>query len=230
EDTMHVTDNQILLYLTQYGLTEQKRQEFESHLIHCEDCNARIEHFSGLLSKVTTENRLECEQIEDDLIDYNFGDLDTSRMEQIKLHLDECESCRYLASRLKIAMAETNENHSRKSLSLPHKYQIMENVRIIKSKIGTIINLLISPLEPAPAFMGKNETRNLKRIQHSGGDLILNLNDYGMKASLLTLNNVELDFQISDECGLAIFSDFLPGMYHILIEGVQIKKLEYAQL
>ena len=224
---MHISDNNILLYLTQYGLTEQKRQNLENHFVHCEKCNERIEHFSKLLAKITAENRIECEQIENDLIAYQFNELDQTRRKEVEQHLRECENCQYIVSRLKGFPGGLKNNCPQDQLSTAVKSTVLEYIQNLKSKIGTVVTLITEPLTPAPAYLGKNNSRSVRKIKHAGGNIVLNVGEYGLKTSLLSLENIELDVQITDECGLAIFQDFLPGEYQIYMKGIKISNMKY---
>lgn len=224
---MHITENELLLYVTEYGLTEQKRQSVEKHINFCNSCQERLVENRSKINSFATENQLECDQVEADLVEYKLGELDKNREEEIKSHLAECENCRYLLSHLQPPTLPILDGTVSKRFPGFPKDEILSLIYQIKSSIGTFISLTIQPLEPTPVFLGEFHKNGAKKILHSGGDIILNINKKGKKVSLFSLHDLELDSQNSDEYGVAIFLDFLPGEYQIQVEDAEIKELQY---
>lgn len=222
---MHVNDYECILYLTRFGLSEEKRQELQQHFLLCDECHQKIEYYTGLIAKSNLENETECRQIENELVDYKMDEIDKSRKEKIDRHLGECEKCRYLFDRLNLYESEAEDSVEIKTRRTSKKEELLSHIKAFRDKIGSLISITLEPLQPAPAFLGKDKTEISHKIKHTGGDILVHLNKAGQKATLLSNDNRELDRRKSDEVGMVIFDDFLPGEYQIKVPGAQISKL-----
>ncbi len=223
---MHITDNQILLYLTRYGLTKEKREEIDNHLLTCVECNTKKEKFANLLAEMQQENKTECAEIENKLVDFLLGRLKGPQKQKIEAHLKTCDSCNFLYNRLDHRILTDVSTNSVPSYA-EQLYKKLENyLHQLKSTLMTVASLIIYPLEPAPAFLGR-QTRGLKEIHHDGGNLAINVGEADLNVHLYSTTAMKLETQKSDEFGTAIFDDFLPGEYLIQVDGYHIENIKY---
>lgn len=225
---MHITDNQILLYLTRYGLTKEKREEINNHLLTCVECNTKKEKYSRLLTDMQQENETECTQIENQLVDFRLGKLKESQIQQIEAHLKTCDSCHFIYNRLNFPILTDVKENSTPSFSEQLQKELEKYLHQLKSTLMTFASLILYPLEPAPTFLGR-PTRGLKEITHQGGNLVLNIGKTDHHVHLYSTNAMKLDTQKSDEFGIVTFNDFLPGKYQIQVDGYHIENIEYVK-
>jgi len=225
---MHITDNQILLYLTRYGLTKEKREEIDNHLLTCAECNTRKEKYSQLLAAMQRENKIECSQIENMLVDYRLDRLREAQVQKIEAHLETCDSCKFISERLNLGVLSDVREKSPTSLSDQIQNELEKLFHQLKSKLVTFAILIIQPLEPAPAFLGR-PTRGLKQLTHNGGSLVLNIGTAYQNVHLYSMTAMKLDSRKSDEFGIVTFDDFLPGDYQIQVDGYRIDNVEYMK-
>lgn len=226
---MHITDNQILLYLTRYGLTKEKREEIDNHLETCDECNAKKDKYFHLLAEMQNENKMACTQIENNLVDYRLEKLDEAQNQKIEDHLKTCDSCNFIYNRLNYNKLYDIQKSSPISFSEQIFNELEHYLQQIKSKLVTFANLMIQPLEPAPAFLGR-PTRGLKKITHHGRSIVLNIGEADHNVHLYSMKTIKLDTRKSDEFGIVTFDDFLPGDYQIQVDGYHINNIEYVKL
>lgn len=225
---MHITDNQILLYLTRYGLTKEKREEIINHLSTCVECNTKKENYSQKLAEMQQENKNECTQIEEKLADFRLGQLEKSQSHKIEAHLKTCDSCNFVYNQLDCrALADFKENPM-PAFAGQLQQKLEEYLLQFKAKLMTFASLILSPLEPAPAFLGR-PTRGLKEISHKGGRLIVDVGKANQNVHLYSMKKLKLGTQKSDEFGIVEFNDFLPGEYQIQVDGYHIENIDYAK-
>jgi len=198
-----LTDNQIILYLTVYGLTDIQKKIMDQHFTECDECNKRKKIYAVKLGKVLSDNRLECLTVEENIVDFFLGDVDTYLHKKIEQHLQSCETCKYLFE--KINQSPAPENYFQKIYSQ-------------FSKLPQV----------APSFLGSHP-RGTKKITHDQGDIILNVGCKKKEIKLFSTDNVELDSQKSDENGIVIFKDFIGGEYQVQLEGFEIIDIKYPK-
>jgi hypothetical protein len=225
---MHITDNQILLYLTRYGLTKEKREGIDNHLLTCAECNTRKDKYFQLLADMQRENKIECTQTENMLVDYRLERLSEAQIQKIEAHLETCDSCKFISERLNFGVLSDVKEKSRTSISDQIQNELERLLHQVKSKLVTFAILIIQPLEPAPAFLGR-PTRGLKQVTHNGGSLVLNIGGADHNVHLYSMNAMKLDSRKSDEFGIVTFDDFLPGDYQIQVDGYRIDNIEYMK-
>lgn len=222
---MHLTKTEIILYATQFGLTESQRQDVEKHLLLCEECTEMHQQCANEIKKMVKENELECQSIEDDMADYLLDDISPKRKLEIEQHLEKCDSCRFTLNSLKNFSLEPAEAHIPGKISISNK--LKRYLAELKDAFGTIANLTINPLPTAPVFLGKHTQPGLERISHNGGDICLNIQKPFQNVSLFSSEQMELKTLKSDEFGIVVFEDFLPGDYQVGIDGFEVKNVKY---
>jgi hypothetical protein len=228
EVEMHLTKSEIILYSTQFGLTDVQRQNAEKHLLLCEACSASQRQFADKIQRMVAENELECQAFENDMADFLLGELSLARNQAIQKHLEDCPRCRFVFHFVKKFLPADAADPAVGGVSMIKK--ISRYLAELKSTLGTIVNLSIIPLSEAPAFLGKHTPSGLTRISHTGGDICLNIPKPFKNISLLTPDFLELKTLKTDEFGIVVFKDYLPGEYQIGVEGFEVSDVKYLQL
>ena len=127
---MHLNNSEIILYTTQFGLTESQRYDVESHLLLCEECTSLQKQYANEIQAQITENELECKSIEDDFADYLLSDLSQDRQHMITQHLETCESCRFLFDSLKNFSADSQDGFCHKpNFPFRDNYQVSDRIK-----------------------------------------------------------------------------------------------------
>jgi len=211
-----------------YGLTDTQKKFMDQHFTECDECNKRKKIYAVKLGKVLSDNRLECLTVEENIVDFFLGDVDTYLHKKIEQHLQSCETCKYLFE--KINQSPAPENYFQKIYSqfskLPLKMrQFMDD---LQNQLATLAILTVRPLKVAPSFLGSHP-RGTKKITHDQGDIILNVGCKKKEIKLFSTDNVELDSQKSDENGIVIFKDFIGGEYQVQLEGFEIIDIKYPK-
>lgn len=214
-------DNQIILYLTAFGLTDAQKEMLEKHFDECDDCRKRKEIYANKIDRIIKQNRSECVTVEENLVDFFLGDVDDCLHEKIKQHLQTCESCQYLFEKLKQSPAPKNYSQTFHSQFSKLPFKMRDFIDNLQDRLATLAVLTVKPLKAAPVFLGSH-LRGTKNITHAQGDIIVNVGCKKKEVKLFSTNDVELDSQKSDENGIVIFKDFIGGDYKLQLEGFEI--------
>ncbi|MBN1350178.1 hypothetical protein JXJ21_12260 [candidate division KSB1 bacterium] len=223
-----LTDYQCILFLTEFGLNDIRRETFEAHFKSCTACSQKKEALQAQLQLADAGNRLYCIEIEENLVDYIVGDIDEKLGEKISSHLKKCFQCQYLYHKLiqsPLPDVKNNQDSSR-LMKLPEKLHTF--VEKLQRQLVTLANISIRPLNAVPAFLGSDESTG-KKISHINGDIILNVGEKNKEVKLLSPKNVELDAQNSDENGVVVFKDFIGGEYRVQVEGFEVVDIKYKK-
>lgn len=219
---MHLNENIILLYLSRYGLTTEKRQQIDEHLKTCALCSERIKQYYQFISRMGQDNQKECQEIETNLVAYHDGQLSDWDARAVDKHLQSCDCCRYLFKTLDQNLGNEWKAVPNRSTAIP---DLTDKIKHYLTKIGTLITLIIEPLDLAPVFLGQTSFGE-RSIEHPGGDLLLNLSQPGKKVRILSNKYFELDSRTSDASGLVTFDDLTAGTYLVQVEGHEITDLQ----
>ena len=240
-------DDQIILYLTRFGLNKDERSEVDKHLNGCEKCRKKREKIERKINASADKSKMECELVRNNMAAYILGDIKEIAGINLEQHLNECETCSFLYSRnqkqltleemgalnipvpvgllpkILTAVAEAIPAKEA-SVSLPEVSLSEEISRGIEKAIK-YFRVILRPLEFKPAFRGK-AVFHAKKINHTGGDFMLDVGEQNVTVRIFSLDDVELGEQQSDKQGNAIFKDFEKAEYKIAVDGYEIGEVQ----
>ncbi|MFQ5631765.1 MAG: hypothetical protein ACE5I1_23580, partial [bacterium] len=83
----------------------------------------------------------------------------------------------------------------------------------------TNIRFFLTPFEPAPGFRGVKEApkSDFKKIEHKGGDIVIEVGKAGIIVELYSKREKYLDDNESDETKKVVFPGMKPGIYKIRV-------------
>lgn len=239
-------DDQIILSLTRFGLTESERSAVAEHLEGCERCRTKQNKIAPKIKASAEQSARACELAWNNMAAYIRGELNEATQKNIEQHLSECEACRflYLRNQKQFTLAAMNalnipvpEELLPKILTAIHEAMPVAESAAIQTeaslseqisrgveKAVNHIKMILRPLEFAPAFRGKALFQT-SRINHPGGDLLLELGKPDVTVRIFSRDDVELGEQQSDEQGRALFNDFEKAEYKIAVEGFEISEV-----
>lgn len=243
-------DNQIILYLTRFGLNKDERSAVEKHLYGCKQCRNKKDKIERTMKDSEEQNKRECELVRNNMAAYITGEIKQVAGVDFEQHLNECETCSFIYSRNKKQLTF----EEMEALNIPVPDDLLSNILTavteaipregtseflpelsLSEAIGrgiekavNYIQILLQPLELKPAFRGK-ALFHAKRLNHNGGDLVLDLGEPNVTVRIFSLDDVELGEQQSDSQGRAIFKDFEKAEYKIDVEGHEIRDIQYIE-
>lgn len=242
-----LNDNQLLLYQTQFGMTEPQRQEIDQHLQGCASCRQKKRTLEQELQQLKQGNRQECEFVRQNLPDYIENRLTGTTVASIAAHLEACELCHFLYVR----NAGEPDPAKIEALNIPVPETLLPNLlktvanevaRLARSQstvtetfgsqleagIGQLIRLILQPAALQPAFLGEIPA-GAHQIQHPGGDLQLAVGRPQIRVQIFSRDGRQLGEATSDEQGLVIFRDFEKAEYQITTPGFEILEVTYME-
>ena len=240
-------DNQIILYLNRFGLSKDVKLEVDKHLDGCEKCRKKKDQIERKIKASAENSKRECELVRNNMAAYIQGEIKDVAGINLEQHLNECETCRFLYSRNQkqftleemealnipvpdrllpnILTAVTEAMAGEEALVSSPEVSLSEEIGRGIEKAINYVKILLQPLEFTPAFRGKALFR-AKRINHTGGDLVLDIGEKNVTIRIFSLDDVELGEQQSDNQGRAIFKDFEKAEYKIAVEGYEIGEVQ----
>jgi hypothetical protein len=241
----HLTIELLLLYKSKIGISSNIRKTIEKHLIICEGCREQLSKLRLRQQNMVRENQKKCNDINLNLISYIDEELDVVNISMMEEHLKECSHCSVIYESL-ISLPEwDSETIFKKDISPQTRKKIESSVfKAIKRKkekqfiyktkekafrgVEEFINeitLILYPLRPEVAFRGE-EKKDLKVIEHPGGDLQINT---GIKNIEVQLTSIFEEFTVkakTDKDGVAIFKNLRKGDYISQVNGYQLDEIK----
>jgi hypothetical protein len=230
-------ENEAILSLTEFGLTEIERKAFEAHVSGCAECQSALARHRQAISRYQRDNDEVCRAVQAHLVEYLLGEIKQTAGIRIKPHLQECPRCSLLCQDLERALAKEEWAEMRQPLPRGLRAKSAEEkarnkFTRIKDELLTegqvIIDVIIRETALQPAFMGE-EGWGARDITHRGGDLVIHLGAPGKTVHLLTSGGQEMEAQASNSDGFVRFRDYLAGDYRIRVEGVEILAVKYEK-
>lgn len=237
---MHcLTEQEMIYYLECDFQDHDDHTNLKNHINSCSDCQNKIRNVKHKLNSFLIDNSNECELIQNVLQDFIEEKITIVSGIDINEHLKECEACNYLYLQLKKepTLSEIVNLEIALPDSLKHKMNtLIEKLRKTPKKLKSnvfdrldelaeTILLTLFPA-PAPAFLTDTLILSAVKIQITKETLLVNAEKPGLLVKIYSLNDDELDQQITDENGVAAFKDFEPDTYKIAVEGYEIKGVE----
>jgi len=243
-------DNQIILYLTRFGLNKDEKSAVVKHLYGCKQCRDRKEKIERKMKDFDDQNKKECELVRNNMAAYIAGEIEQIAGVDFEQHLSECEMCSFIYSRnqkqltlkemeaLNIPVPEgllANILTAVTGAMAAQENQVSSPAMSISEEIGrgiekaiNYVKIMLRPLELTPAFRGK-AAFHTKSINHTGGDLVLDVGEPDVTVRIFSLDDIELGEQQSDSQGKARFKEFEKAQYKITVEGHEIRDIQYIE-
>jgi hypothetical protein len=231
-------EDEIVLSLTEYGLTEPERKKFEAHLAECEICRSHLNENRQTLARFFQENDKVCRQVQDHLFAFLLGETKQAAEIKIEPHVRDCPRCLVLYQDLQRSLSKEEWAEIRQPLprGLRARFffgRVPDQIAEVKKKLRqegvALVNLFIQNLALEPAFMGE-PVWGARKIRHAGGDLVIYLGAPDKTVRLLTAGKRELETLQSDAGGFVRFHDYTAGDYHIQVEGAEILAVRHEKL
>ena len=238
---------QMMLYLSQFGYTKEEKDKMKSHIDSCEACQAFRDRIAHQLSEALVRSRNQCQWVQNHLTDYLDSELDSSETNRVTQHVKQCEVCHYYLKHAEQTFAEMKLDQATEEVpdavtsrlkKAIHKIQKqMKHSENFQKHMGAIqrlfhdlseyIELQLTPVQLA--FRGKTHLFE-KEIEHTGGHLVVNIQDSDRIMRIRSSDDLELFQGKSDESGFVIFQELLPGTYKIIVEGYEIDSVRRVKL
>jgi hypothetical protein len=244
----HLTIEQLFLYNSKIGISSNIRKTIEKHLIICEGCREQLSKLRLRQQNMVKENQMKCNDINHNLIPFIEKELDVVNGCKVEEHLKECSRCSVIYESLKSLPQWDAATTFKQEIPLQARKKIesfvlkaikrkKENQFIYKSKEKVFrgveefvneITLILYPLRPEVAFRGE-EKKDLKVIEHPGGDLQINT---GIKNIEVQLTSIFEEFTVkakTDKDGVAIFKNLKKGDFVSQVNGYQLDEMKVTR-
>ncbi len=241
----HLLKEELLLYGGDLGLTANDRERMEEHLLTCEKCSNELSQLRLRQKIMTGENEMDCLNNDKNLLPYIENELNAATGQKMKRHLDECSLCQAiydnltslpswdtnlpLEQEIPLQTQERIESIVFKALKKKKAKQfVSETKERIRRGVEEFINeitLILRPLRPEVAFRG-DDTKDLKVIEHPGGDLQINT---GIENIAVKLTSIFEEFTVkakTNKDGVAIFKNLKKGDYVSQVNGYQLDEIK----
>jgi len=236
-----LTKSELIFFILNEFQNAEEHIHTQNHLNICPKCREKLHVLEKEVTQMNERNEKECKLIREHLLDYAEGKCTNIAGIDMAEHLEECTNCNFIYEQLqkKLTLQETEPLNipipdrltkniqqllNKKSMDL--KTQI-KPVKALKSKLYALmdrIELFVVPT-PAPEFLSNTIITGDAEIEFFDKDVAVDVGATGRKVKLFSLENLELDCQISNQDGIVVFKDFLPDKYKIIVDGFEIKEV-----
>jgi hypothetical protein len=211
------------------------------HLKECDVCQNIYIFLKKQLNQMKVENERECDMYRRQLLQHDAGE--NSNLAELN-HIEECESCRALHDiitgvpefddivNLNVIVPQ-NLTHSIESLLSQKRAEHFENpknglIEFLKDKKADLFEKVVLFLTPAPhpAFLGTRRSTG-EQVNFNGKTVVLATGRANADVRIYSMKNIELENKKTNQEGIVVLENFLPGKYKIYVEGFNIEKLNY---
>jgi predicted anti-sigma-YlaC factor YlaD len=230
-----LTRNNIIELLVNDFQGELERAEIRKHLDECTGCREQYRKTEKEVEEKMQSAKTECALVQDNLLNYPNSNTAIATAINFNAHLADCDACQFIHQQVTKELSFKEAN----ALDYPVPESLIQKIeRLLPkvkeppvkapifnlSKIVDHIVLTLAPA-PAPAFLGSH-IAGAAKIKIPARDLKVNVGAPGRVVKIFSMNNDELDRQVSDQEGMVKFEDFDPGTYQMIVEGFDVKDIQ----
>lgn len=238
----HLTTEEKILFNGKWGLSSDQRENIKNHLLTCQECSDQISKLKLQQNVMTKANNKGCQEFNQYLLSLIDGELEGAKKLLVEEHLEKCYRClaiyeslsdlqawetdsEFVAEKSKEKIETTVLNALKKKEA---KQFITEKKEKIKRSVEEFIyeiTLVFHPLRPEVVFRG-DDTKDLKVIEHPGGDLQINT---GIENIDVQLTSIFEEFTVkakTNKDGIAIFKSLKKGDYVSQVNGYQLDEIK----
>lgn len=238
-DCLNRTD--IIAYIMNDYLPHDAEHHIGQHLKECDVCQNTYIFLKNQLNQLKVENERECDMYRRQLLQHDAGE--NSNLAELN-HIEECESCRALHDiitrvpefddivNLNVIVPQ-NLTHSIESLLSQKRTEHFENPKngllaFLKDKKADVFEKIILFLTPAPqpAFLGSRRSGG-EQVNFNGKTVVLATGKPNADVKIYSMKNIELEHKTTNQEGIVVLENFLPGNYKIQVQGFKIEELNY---
>ncbi len=232
---------EIIAYIMNKYLPLETEHRIGQHLKECDVCQNNYILLKQQINHIIVENERECDMYRRQLLQHDEGECNI----QADLnHIEECESCRALHDiitgfpefadivNLNVNIPE-NLTHSIESLLSRKRAEHFENPKnglneFLKDKKADLFEKIVLFLTPAPqpAFLG-GKSSDSEQVSFNGKTVVLATGKPNANVRVYSMKNVELENKKTNQEGIVVVDNFLPGKYKIQVDGFKIENLNY---
>lgn len=230
----------LISFIMEKYLSYDEAVQIKQHLRECDICRTNYAELKGKIDRMMLENKQECEMYRARLMQFH---LESGKIPDSK-HIEECDACRALNDivednpefekivNLDFPVPESLTNTidsllSRKGTAYQENpaYKLKEFFKEKEEHLFEKVVLFLTPA-PQPAFLGKRSS-GVKNVEFTGKSIVIATGKAHATVKIYSIKNTELESKKTDEEGIVVFENFLPGKYKILVENHKISQLNY---
>ena len=232
---------EIIAYIINENLPQEEEHRIGRHLKECDVCQNKYIYLKKQINQIIFENERECDMYRRQLLQYDGGE----RSNHAGLnHIEECESCRALFDiitsipefddivNLNVTVPQ-NLTHSIERLLKQKRSEHFENpknglIEFLKDKKADVFEKIVLFLTPAPqpAFLGTRRSAG-EQVNFNGKKVVLATGRANADVRIYSMKNIELENKKTNQEGIVVLENFLPGKYKIQVDGFKIEELNY---